>query len=184
MLTMSQGRVLQPQYNKHFEQENPLLGCWGQRDPVFGIVECLITSLANAKLHSDFQQCLPSYENEKCLQTLLDAKSLQWRLVAIVIVLSLSHVRFFGILWTVACQAPLSFTIFQSLLRFMSIEPVMPSNHFILCCPLLLLSSIFPNIRVFSNESALLIKWLKYWSFSFSISPSIEYSGLISFRID
>ena len=75
-------------------------------------------------------------------------------------------------------------TNFQSLLKLMSIESVMPSNHLILCCPLLLLPSVFPRIRVFSNESVLCIKWPKYWSFSFSSSPSNEYSGLISFRID
>ena len=81
-------------------------------------------------------------------------------------------------------QAFLSFTISWGVLKFMSIESVMPSNHLILCCPLLLLPSIFPSIKVFSNELALHIRWPKYWSFSFSISPSIEYSGLISFRID
>ena len=86
--------------------------------------------------------------------------------------------------WTEACQASLPFTISQSLLKLMSIELVMPSNHLILCCPLLLLPSIFPSIRVFSNESVLCIRWPKYWSFSFSISPSNKYSGLISFRID
>ena len=86
--------------------------------------------------------------------------------------------------WTAAHQAPLSSTISQSLLKFISIESVMLSNHLILCGPLLLLSSIFPSIRVFSNESVLRIRWLKYWSFSFSISPSSEYSGLISFRMD
>ena len=85
--------------------------------------------------------------------------------------------------WTAACQASLSFTIL-SLLKFVYIELVMPSNHLILCHPLLFLPSIFPSIRVFSNELALLIRWPKYWNFSFSISPSIEYSGLISFRID
>ena len=95
-----------------------------------------------------------------------------------------SHVRLFEIQWTAACQASLSFTISQSLLKFMSIESVMPSNHLVLCHPLLLLPSIFPKIRVFSNESALHIRWPKYWSFSFSISPSSEYSGLISFRVD
>ena len=100
------------------------------------------------------------------------------------VVQSLSCVRLFVIPWTAARQAPLSFTISQSLLKLMSIELVMPSNHLILCRPLLLLPSIFPSIRVFSNESALLIKWPKYWSLSFSISPSNEYSGLISFRID
>ena len=86
--------------------------------------------------------------------------------------------------WTAACQAPLPSTISWSLFKFMSIESVMLSNHLILCCPLLLLPSIFPNIRAFSNESTLRIRWPKYWSFSFSISPSSEYSGLISFRID
>ena len=85
---------------------------------------------------------------------------------------------------TAALQAFLSITNSQSLLKLMSIELVMPSNHFILYRPLLLLSSIFPSIRVFSNESVLRIRWPKYWSFSFSISPSNEYSGLISFRID
>ena len=84
--------------------------------------------------------------------------------------------------WTVASQASLSFTISQSLLKFMSIEPVVPSNHLTLCHPLLLLSSIFPSIRVFLNGSALHIKWPKYWSFS--ISPSNEHPGLISFRMD
>ena len=83
-----------------------------------------------------------------------------------------------------AHQASLSITNSQSLLKFMSIELVMPSNHFILCHPLLLLPSIFPSIRVFSDESVLRIRWPKYWSFSFSISPSNEYSGLISFRMD
>ena len=86
--------------------------------------------------------------------------------------------------WTVPHQASLSFTISQSLLRFMSIESVILSNHLILCHPLLLLASIFPSIRVFSNESALHIRWPNYWSLSFSISPSNEYLGLISFRID
>ena len=82
------------------------------------------------------------------------------------------------------CSMPLSLTVSQSLLKLMSIESVMPSNHLVLCRPLLLLPSIFPSIRVFSKESTLCIRWPKYWSFSFSISPSNEYSGLISFRID
>ena len=86
--------------------------------------------------------------------------------------------------WTSAYQASLSFTISLSLLKVMFIELVMPPNHLILCHPVLLLPSIFPSIRVFYNESALLIKWTKYWSFSFSISPSNEYSELISFRIN
>ena len=95
-----------------------------------------------------------------------------------------SVVSDFATPWTAARRASLSFTITQSLLKLMSVESVMPSNHFILCRPLLLLPSILPSIRVFSNELALCIRWPKYWSFSFSISPSNEYSGLISFRID
>ena len=86
--------------------------------------------------------------------------------------------------WTAACQASLSITNSQSLLKLMSIESVMPSSHLILCCPLLLPPSVFPNIRVFSNESLLRIRWSKYWSFSFSISPSNEYPGLICLRMD
>ena len=96
----------------------------------------------------------------------------------------LSHVQLFATPWTAARQASLSITNTQSLLKLMSIESVMPSNHLILCHPLLLLPSIFPSIRIFSNESALSIRWSKYWSFSFNISPSNEYSELISFRID
>ena len=97
---------------------------------------------------------------------------------------SLSHVRLSATPRITARQASLSITISQSLLKLMSIELVMPSNHLILCRPLLLLPSIFPSIRVFSSESALHIRWPKDWSFSFSISPSSEYSGLISFRMD
>ena len=97
---------------------------------------------------------------------------------------SLSHVQLFATPWTAAHQASPSITNSQSLLKFMSIESVMPSNHLILCCPLFLLPSIFSSIRVFSNESALLIRWPKYWSFNFSISPSNEHPGLISFRMD
>ena len=95
----------------------------------------------------------------------------------------LSHVWLFATPSTAACQASLSITNSQSLLQLMSIESVMPSNHLILCRPLLL-PSIFPSIRVFSSESVLRIRWPEYWSFSFSISPSSEYSGLISFKID
>ena len=96
----------------------------------------------------------------------------------------LSRVQLFVTSWTAARQVSLSITNSQSFLKLMSIESVMPSNHFILCHPLLLLPSIFPSIRVFSNKSVLHIRWPKYWSFSFSISPSNEYSGLISFNID
>ena len=100
----------------------------------------------------------------------------QWKL--------LSHVQLFATPWTAAHQASLSITNSQSLLKLMSMELVMPSNHLILCHPLLLLPSVFPSIRVFSNRSVLCIRWPKYWSFNFSISPSNEYSGLIFFRRD
>ena len=96
----------------------------------------------------------------------------------------LNRVRLFATPWAVASQASLSFTISQSFLKLKSIESVMLSNHLVLCRPLLLLPSIFTSITVFSNESVRLIRWPKYWSFSFNISPSNEYSGLISFRID
>ena len=97
---------------------------------------------------------------------------------------SLSHVRLFATPWTAACQAFLSITNSWSLLKLMPIESVMPSNHLLLCHPLLLLPSIFLSIRVFSDESALHIRWPKYWSFSFNISPTSEHPGLISFRMD
>ena len=97
---------------------------------------------------------------------------------------SLSRVQLFTTPWTLACQASLSLTNYLSLLKLMSIESVMPSNHLILCHPLLLPPSIFPSSRVFSNESILHIRWPKNWSFSFSISPSNQYSGLISFRMN
>ena len=106
--------------------------------------------------------------------------SQKWELL----LLLLGHDRLFLTPWTAALQASLSFTISWNLLKVMSIQSRMPSNHLILCCPLLLLPSVFPNIRIFSNESTLHIRWPKYWSFSFSISHSNEYSGLISFRID
>ena len=96
----------------------------------------------------------------------------------------LSHVQLFVTFWAAACQASLSFTISWSLLRLMSIESVMPSNHLTFCCPLLFLPKVFPSLRIFSNESGLSIKWPKFWSFRFSISHSNEYSGLILFTID
>jgi len=105
-------------------------------------------------------------------------------MVTVVVVQSLSHVWFLWPSWTVACQAPLSCTISQNLLKFMPIESMMISNYLVLCCPLHFLPSVFASIRVFSSESSLQIRWPKYWSFSFSISPSNEYSGWISFRID
>ena len=105
-------------------------------------------------------------------------------LSVVVVVQLLSRVLHFATPWTAAGQSALSFTISQSLLKLMSIESVIPSNHLVLCHPLLLLPSVFPSVRVFSNKLALHIRWPKYWGFSFSISPSNEYSGLISFRID
>ena len=109
-----------------------------------------------------------------------------WHIISWVLssVQSFSRIRLFATPWTAACQASLSITNSRSLLKLMSIESVMPSNHLILCHPLLLLPSIFPNIRIFSNESALCIRWPKYWSLSFNISPFNEYPGLISFRMD
>ena len=115
--------------------------------------------------------------------------SLPWRqnvnlVMSLVVVQSRSSVQLFANPMNCSTPGFLSFTISQSLLKLTSIESVMPSNHLIVCCPLLLLTSIFPSIWVFSSELALHIRWPKYWSFSFSISPSNEYSGLISFRID
>ena len=114
---------------------------------------------------------------------LLIVSTIQQSELAIVVQL-LNHVQFFATPWTVAHQASLSFTISWSFLKLMSIESVMLSNHLIFCHPLLLLPSVFPSIRVFSNEMALHIRRPKYWNFNFSIRPFSEYSGLISFRID
>ena len=105
-------------------------------------------------------------------------------IIWLIVVQSLSRVWLFATPWIAAHQASLSFIISQSLLQLISIESVMPSNRLIFCCPPLLLPSVFPSIRVFSSELALHIRWTKYWSFSLNISPSNEYSGLISFRID
>ena len=131
----------------------------------------------------DNQQGPTVYFRELCsmLCGSLDGREVWGRITS---VQSLSCVRLFVTPWTATHQASLSFTTSQSLLKLMSIELVMPSNHLILCRPLLFLPSIFPSIRVFSNESVLCIRWPKYWSFSFSISPFNEYSGLISFRMD
>ena len=112
------------------------------------------------------------------LDDIIDSKFIQFSSVQ-----SLSRVRLFATPWTAAHQASLSITDSQSFLKLMSTESMMPSNHLIPCRPLLL-PSIFPSIRLFSNESAFCIRWSKYWSFSFSVSPSNEYSGLISFRMD
>ena len=124
--------------------------------------------------------CLFLYWQEDALPLVPPGKPVRYFVV--VVVQLLSHVSFFQTPWTAACQASLSFTMSQSLLKLMFFESVIPSNHLVLCCALL--PSIFPSIRVFSNELALRIRRPKYWSFSFSISTSNEYSGLISFRID
>ena len=105
-------------------------------------------------------------------------------MITVVVVQLLSHDQLFATPWTAACQAPLFSTVSQSLLKFISIESVMLPTKLILCHPFLLLCSVFPSIRVFSSESALHIRWPKHWCFSFSKSPSNEYSGLIFFRID
>ena len=137
-----------------------------------------------SRLARNYQHGLFFFSVSQLLFPLLE-NSGQWQhqLVAVV-VQSLGHVWLFVTSWTVSHQASLSFTIFWSLLKLMSTKFVMPSNHLILCHPLLLLPSIFPSVRVFSNELTLCIRWPKYCSFSFSISPSNEYSGLSSFRID
>ena len=130
---------------------------------------------------------LPWKEITRFSFLLLQAKVPAFRKFAVYIgssVQSLNRVRLFATPWTAARQASLSITTSQSLLKLMSIKLVMPSSHLILYLPLLLPPSVFPSIRVFSNESDLHIRWPKYWSFSFSISPSNEYSGLISFRMD
>ena len=119
-----------------------------------------------------------------CILLDLISASLPHSPLKLLSVQSLTHVQLFATPWTAAHQASLSITNSRSLLKLMSITSVMPSNHLILCHPLLLLPSIFPSIRVFSSESVLRIRWPKYWSFSFSISSSNEYSGPISFRMD
>ena len=123
---------------------------------------------------SSLENYLSRYSAHFCMKCSLEFSSDQL----------LSHVRLFVTPWTAACQASLSITNSRSPPKPMFIESVMPSNHLILCRPLLLLPSIFPSIRVFSSESALHIRWPKYWSFSFNISPSKEHPGLISFRMD
>ena len=127
---------------------------------------------------------LTAWQEKRILQNILDDGKREIKGTQFSSVQSLSCVWLFATPWTAAHQASLSITNSWSLTELMSIELVMPSNHLILCCPPLLLPSIFPSIRVFSNESVLHIRWPKYWSFSFNISPTNEYSGLISFRMD
>ena len=144
------------------QQQAPyILGCWGP--------ECRAQAL-----------CLLSYEQQQWMVCLFKpTEDIQFSSVHL-----LRHVRLFATPWTAPRQASLSITNSWSLLKLMSIELVMPSNHLILCLPLFFPPSIFPNMRIFPNESFLCIRWPKYWSFSFSINPSNEYSGLISFRMD
>ena len=125
-----------------------------------------------------------SYLCKKHYTPIIGQYSIAYQVSSIIVVQLPSCVGLFVTPWTAARQASLSLTISQCLHKFMSTESVMPSNHLILCCPLLLLPSIFPSIRVFSNESVLHIRWPKYWNFSISLSPFNEYSGLISLRID
>ena len=132
------------------------------------------------KIHT--QKCVPLFRLFNDVKIITCPPKLSFLFV--VVFQLLNHIRLFATWWTAACQAFVFFTISQSLFKLMYIVSTMPSKYFILCHPLVLLPSIFPSIRVFSNESALRIMWPKYWNFSFSISPSSEYSGLISFRID
>ena len=137
------------------------------------------------KKESSFQGCFFNKSNRKTLVLVLLPQTSNTGIILIIqSVQSLSRVRFFATPWIAACQVFLSITNLRSLLKLMSIKSVIPSNHLILCHPLLLLPSILPSIRVSSKESVLHIRWPKYWTFSFNISPSNEYSGLISFRIN
>ena len=144
------------------------------------------TKLGGGRLSKDAPLGQPSGPSGTicCLKLVSVGSSLGLANPVVVVVQLLSCVRLFATPWTVACQVSLSFTISQSLLKLKSTELLMTSNHFVLWHSLLLLPSIFPGIRVFSNESAPCIRWSKYWRFSFSICPSSEYSGLISFKID
>ena len=143
-----------------------------QEEMRVGDLEKAVSVFANVELEQLIFPPLMAYDSWKYIHKQFSS------------VQSLSHVQLFATPWTAACQASLSITNSQSLLKLMSIESVIPSNHLILCHPLLLPPSVFPNIRVFSNESVFHIRWPKYWSFNFSTSSSSVYSELISFRID
>ena len=146
---------------------------------------CILTPIIlGLSISTTTEACVPTTAWPRLFPVCLEPRAQQHPQDQFSSVQSLIHVRLFATPWTAACQASLSIANSRSLPKLMSIESVMPSNHLILCHPLLLLPPIFPNIRVFSNESVFCIRWPKYWSFSFNISPSNEYSGLISFRID
>ena len=156
------------------------------QSPIDGHFSCLVFAImqnAIMRLHILMNFCEYTQQGTFLVMAYLDPK-LYWCLLKCIVVLSLSCVQLFVTPGTAACQASLSFTTSQSLLKLMSIESGMPSNHLILCCPLFLLPSTFPSIRVFSNELALHNWWSKHWSLSLSNSPSNEYSELISFGID
>ena len=174
----------------HRRQPTRLLCPWDSLGKNTGVGCHFLLQCMKGKRESEVAQSCPTLSNPMdcsppgfSVHGIFQARVLKWGAIAFSGSVA-SHVQLFATPWTEVCQASLKFTISQSLTKLISIELVMPSNHLILCCPLLLLSSIFPSVRVFSNESALRIRWTKYWSFSFSISPSNEYLGLISFRID
>ena len=146
--------------------------------------DALPISLWSIMLLLQWSKPLSSTESDICPQEIREKVSWRLKRRIVVVVQSVNRVWLFATQWTAAHQASLSFTISQSLLKFMCIQSVMPSKHLILCCPLLLLPSIFPSITVFSSESALRMRWPKYWSFSFSNIPSKEHPGLISFRME
>ena len=143
------------------------------------ILKCYLLEISKCSLKVEEFVCINT-----CVCTSWEQSSWLRLLSSVQFGQSLSHVRLIVTPWTAARQASLSITSSQSLLKLMFSVSVMPSNHLILCCPLLLQPSIFPSIRVFSNESVFHIRWPKYWSFSFNISPSNEHPGLISFRMD
>ena len=159
------------------------------RMQVYGVLKTVLEHVNACKVNGNYCHILLSYTLKKNTCFLMGKSSVIWLWqntgsVQFSSVQSLSYVRLFANPWIAARQASLSITNSQSLLKLMSIESVMPSSYLIFCCPLLLLPPISPSIRVFSSESAVHIRWPKYWSFSFSISPSNEHPGLISFRMD
>jgi len=158
--------------------------CWMSKEELSPSLRSGNTTIL---FHHDYKASLlqqAGWPQSDSLEIAMEIRTHAFKDLIAVVIQSLSHVRFFATPWAAARQASLSFTISWSLLKLLSIESVMPSNHLILCRPLLLPPSIFPSIRVFSNESVIHISWPKYWNFSFSFSPSNEYSGLISFRTD